>query len=43
MYLEDKNGKRNKLGTEILKTKERKCHLTNLNTKKQRIFPIISF
>ena len=36
-------GTRNKLGTGILKTKERKCHLTNLNVDYNGNFPILGF
>ena len=34
-------GKRNKLGTGIVKTKEGKCHLTNINADYKGNFPIL--
>ena len=36
-------GERNKLETEKLKTKERKCYLTNLNVDYIGNFPIMAF
>jgi hypothetical protein len=35
--------KRNKLGTGIVKTKEGKCHLTNINADYNGNFPILGF